>query len=330
MSIKPQYPNWVVLLIDESTLPEILELTDSPSPKKFMEKLLNACREDIAELGDQCNVFPVGGNYTINDALTHVNPETNDRYLYFVVIDTYLRYPVGILNIVIKDSLMNALFEHNTLDVKALGCYISWTCSFTKSHKRVSAEKTSPTTIRDYYAAQAAYYQLTISKFVTDYVGEWLLHNLHETIDGTEEIKNVIFYSLGVEGARVAHRKHGKLNACTFIEQWVNHNGDNIPKVYDEPPFSNMMYYFYIQGGQQFIGSELYNMFIENGQDISQPKRSFWGGVPYGHKNFWKDTNFICPDGDINDNQVKAEYEARGGKSRKRVNGRKRKTRRNK
>jgi hypothetical protein len=287
-----QYEHWKVYYITNSKLDEINALTNSANSNKFMEKLLEACRENIGDLSSQCSIFPAGGNYTIADVLPHYDHEGRGFVFTFVAIDTQIKLPVGLLSIITKVGA-DIIFTH-PLGYQAIGCYISWTCSFTKSRKMTNMG----VTIRDYYRVQADHYRLTISKYITDYVGEWLLRQY----DG---LQYVIFYSIGIEQSRESHRKHGKLSACKFVESWVNESGQTLPMAYNEPPFSNMMYYFYISGGEAFIGSEIYDSFVQNNGNISRQNIQ-------DENHPWADINYQCPSGPVNDDAVRAEYTAKG------------------
>jgi hypothetical protein len=297
---KPQYPNWRCFEITEATLPAIRAALGVARNNMLVQKLVRTAEAMPPGINRCEELLRAPGNAAITiDNLTSYNIAGGMRIRQYIVVDTVLQYPVGFMSLKVGNPLINTVFRHRTVRqdgamILALGAYIFWTCSFTNSMIACTGGRVMGT----YYTEQAVTYKLNVANFLTDYVGRTLLEELNAAYAAAlpNEVKNVIFYSIGIEGSRARHRKNGKLDACRFMDEWITIlDNETLPDKFEYPAYNNTMYYFYMNNGLQFNLSPLQRKFITEGEDISQPN----GTYPVGHPNFFDDENFSCPHGEI-------------------------------
>lgn len=315
---KPQYPHWTCFEITAATLPAIRSALGVARNNMVVQKLVrtadampagtNRCEELLRRPGEPALTIEDITSYALADGFS---------MRMFIIVDTVLQYPVCYMSVKVGNPLINTVFRHRTVRdagamILALGAYISWTCSFTNSVIVCAGGRIMAT----YYTEQAVTYKLNAANFLTDFVGKQLLAELNTEYAAAlpNRVTNVIFYSIGIEGSRERHRKNGKLDACRFMDQWINLlDNETLPDKFDYPAYDNTMYYFYMNDGNQFNLSPLQRRFVAAGEDISQPN----GTYPLGHAHFFSDDNFSCPQGAIEGGRRKTRRRNRKSRSRK-------------
>lgn len=312
----PQYPNWRVLEIGPGPMmAAILALMPAGTTAlQFRDILIRIGSRIIPDNPLPCEALHFQQVPNINFFYPALLMVRGHEYMsrHYVAMDTVLGVPVGYMNILLPPGDLNdAVFSHPAVeDVMALATYIVWACSFTMSPALPRAGQQS---IRNYYAGQAQHFTLRLAKFMHNRIAEQLLGLL-----GRPEVEHVFFYSVGAEEARAQHRKNGKRNTCTFVNEWTRPDGRTITGLYNQPVAHNTMFYLSMPGGGDFIGSPLYAALHIDGSDFS-----IAGPLPPGHPNYFADENWVCRIPVENNDEEMA-----GGGSRKRHTMRKKLTRR--
>jgi hypothetical protein len=302
----PQYTHWEIYEINEENLGDIRDELHVGDENGIIDKLRRTVNALPANMPRCEAIFrdPYQAPLQIDNIMSFDNGIVSTRN--YIVIDTILRYPVAFISIDVGNPLSHTLFNYyRVLEddpvILALGVFIHWTCSFTQS--RVICH--GGVRMSEHYAFAAATHKINVANYVTDQIAEQLLDELNDLgmeIEGEPvEVNNVIFYSIGIEGARERHRKNGKLSACRFMYKWDQiETHQKLPDVFDQPSYENTMYYFYIRGGPPFNINPLKQYFINQDDDISYPN----GTYPVGHPRYFNDENFSCPKGPIDDGDV--------------------------
>jgi hypothetical protein len=283
------YPHWEVIEVSPGSKIDRIKTIMGPgsSITTFRNMLIRIGKTDIPGYDLPCQglYIPDDTNptYFYGEVIPSLPHSENERFFrHYVAMDTVLHAPVGYMSIARPATLSTGVFTHKDYPgVKALAVYIYWGCSFTMSPFRTRAGEPR---FRDYYAAQAAAHTLKLAKFMHNRIAEQLLAAL-----GRPDVQHVIFYSIGAAEARAQHRKNGKLDTCTFMDEWFNDYGHTITEYYDKPDEDNTMFYMYMPGGGDFIGSALYNRFMQNISDISVIKNP---ALP--EPALYKDDNYRC------------------------------------
>ncbi len=315
---KPQYPYWQVIEIAPWNSAQIRAIVGGATLTPFKNMLLDIGKVAISGKFLQCEeLYYLDRSKTeIDDFYPKVQKNNTHIVRNYVVIDTRLRVPVGYMSLTMPDDpyFASGVFAHKDYDiVQALAVYISWTCSFTMSSvkpKNPVNPEDKKKTINKYYAEQATQFTLKLAKFMHNQIAQQLLAKL-----GRDDVRYVLFYSIGAEEAREQHRKNGKLNTCTFVNEWSNSDGQTIPEFYNEPIEDNTMFYLYMPGGVDFVGSPLHQDLSEHHSDLSKA-----GDLEPGDPDYFKDDNWSCP-------SEKPKNEEMGGGGR-RANKRSKKLRR--
>lgn len=330
---RPQYPFWVIHELKPENMAAIRQLTGLASNNAFFELLANIANTQIDEHGISCEHLlrprpdapaHIRAAFRIENFYSKQIEREDDNYAvivenirHFVVFDIALRLPVGYMSINTQNDTNRAIFQlydggsnnegNNNWndDIQAYGIYIDFSCSFTMSpFVMVNGQ-----TIAAYYAAKLPIYTISLAKFMHNTIANMLLAEVNANND--EEIRYVLFYSLGVEESRPRHRKNGKVSACNFMDDWNNAYGQNPQQVFGIPDVDkpSMMYYLYMPEGRSFVGSHLYNILVDDGRDISVPN----AGAP-GDPGYYNDDNFHC----LHANNENSNEEMDGGRRRKR------------
>jgi hypothetical protein len=336
----PQYASWEIYEITEENLPDICDELNVDDDDGIIDKLRRTLDALPGHMTRCEGIFrsQYQAPLAIGDIISYNNGNMNTRF--YIVIDIVLKYPVAFFSIDVGNPLTETLFRYSNIDpaedpILALGVFVHWTCSFTQS--RVECE--NGIVMADHYAATAATHKINVANYVTDGVANLLLDDLNdmgiEINDEEIEFNNVIFYSIGIEGARERHRKNGKLSACRFMYEWRQvETNDSLPVIFNQPSYENTMYYFYIRNGPSFNESDLKQHFINDGSDISAPNGTYEEDDP----DYFNDENFSCPQGPINEanlanhnannNMVGGRRSRKTNSSRRRRRSRRRKSRR--
>ncbi len=307
------YPHWRIFELLPANMQQIRQLTDNATNEMFFEEFINIANTHIEPPPGQENRVgcerlyrprpnapaEIRARFRLESFYSHnLHPGNllGDTIRNFVAIDIHLRIPVGFMQLLVKNDMGRGIFSLDTgennneineviQDLQAYCVYIDFSCSFTHSPYEYEPGQT----IAAYYAGQLGAYILSLAKFMHRRIAELMLNEVNAEND--ENINYVLFYSHGIEEARPQHRKNGKLSACSFMEDWTNALGQSPQEVFnvDDEDLPAMMFYLYMPGGVEFIGSDLYDVLVARQYDLSRPR----AGVP-GDAGYYNDENYYC------------------------------------